>query len=75
MRKDAVKLVPEYAKNFGGSTLPFVNKGGSGRWRGIYDEADVALFDRKLREAVPEAYADWLLSGRIAGKGLDPSKM
>ena len=52
-----------------------MNKGQSGRWRGLYDEADVELFDRKLREAVPDAYADWLLVGRIAGSGVDPSEM
>lgn len=75
MRKDASLLVPEYAKNFGGSTLPFINKGGAGRWRGIYDAADVALFEDKLRAAVPAPYADWLLTGRIAGSGTDPSRM
>ena len=75
MRKDASLLVGEYAKNFGGSTLPFINKGGAGRWRGMYDKADVALFEKKLREAVPAPYADWLLHGRIAGGGIDPSRM
>lgn len=75
MRKDASLLVPDYAKNFGGSTLPFVNKGGSGRWRGIYAEADIELFNKKLRAAVPGPFADWLLSGRIAAGGLDPSQM
>lgn len=75
MRKDAAALIPDYAKNFEGGALRLLNKGGSGRWRGIYDEADVALFDKKLREAVPAPYADWLLSGRIAGKGVDPSRM
>jgi aryl sulfotransferase len=75
MRRDAAQLVPEYAKNFGGSTLPFVNKGGSGRWRGLYDEADVSLFETKLRAAVPAVYAEWLLRGRIAGGGIDPSNM
>ena len=65
MRKNAEILIPEMAKNFEGGALRLVNKGQSGRWRGLYDEADVELFDRKLREAVPDAYADWLLVGRI----------
>jgi hypothetical protein len=52
-----------------------MNKGQSGRWRGIYDEADVELFDHKLRDAVPDVYADWLRAGRIAGGGVDPSRM
>jgi hypothetical protein len=55
--------------------LRLVNKGKSGRWRGVYDETDVELFDRKLRTAVPAAYADWLLAGRLAGSGVDPSGM
>jgi len=75
MRKDAAVLIPEMAKNFEGGALRLVNKGQSGRWRGLYDEADVELFDKKLREAVPDVYADWLLAGRIAGSGVDPSRM
>jgi aryl sulfotransferase len=75
MRKDAAVLIPEMAKNFEGGALRLVNKGQTGRWRGLYDEADVELFDRKLRQAVPDAYADWLLVGRIAGSGVDPSEM
>ena len=68
MRKDAAVLIPEMAKNFEGGALRLVNKGQSGRWRGIYDEADVELFDKKLRDAVPDAYADWLLAGPDSGK-------
>lgn len=75
MRKDATVLIPEMAKNFEGGALRLLNKGQSGRWRGLYDEADVDLFDRKLRAAVPDVYADWLLAGRIAGSGVDPSRM
>jgi aryl sulfotransferase len=75
MRKNAEVLIPEMAKNFEGGALRLVNKGQSGRWRGIYDESDVELFDGKLRSAVPDAYADWLISGRIAGSGVDPSRM
>jgi aryl sulfotransferase len=75
MRKDAAMLIPEMAKNFEGGALRLVNKGQSGRWRGLYDERDVALFEKKLRSAVPDAYADWLLIGRIAGAGIDPSEM
>jgi aryl sulfotransferase len=75
MRRDAAKLIPDVAKNFEGGALRLVNKGQSGRWRGIYDEADVELFDKKLREAVPDNYANWLLAGRIAGSGVDPSRI
>lgn len=75
MRKDAAALIPEMAKNFEGGALRLVNRGQSGRWRGLYNEADVELFDEKLREAVPGDYADWLIAGRIAGAGIDPSRM
>ena len=75
MRQNADVLIPEMAKNFEGGALRLVNKGRSGRWRGVYDEADVELFDKKLRAAVPNAYANWLLAGRIAGSGVDPSRM
>ena len=75
MRKDAAMLIPNVAKNFEGGALRLVNKGQSGRWRGVYDEADVELFDKKLRETVPDIYADWLLAGRIAASGTDPSGM
>jgi aryl sulfotransferase len=75
MRKDAAMLIPDTAKNFEGGALRLVNKGQSGRWRGVYDEGDVELFEKKLRSAVPDSYADWLLAGRIAGLGIDPSRM
>ncbi len=75
MRKDAAVLIPEMAKNFEGGALRLLNKGQSGRWRGVYDEADVELFDKKLRDAVPGDYADWLLAGRIGSGGADPSWM
>ena len=75
MRKEAAKLIPNVAKNFEGGALRLVNKGQSGRWRGVYDEADIDLFGQKLRDAVPGPYADWLLAGRIAGGGVDPSRM
>ena len=75
MRKDAAVLIPEMAKNFEGGALRLLNKGQSGRWRGLYDEADVELFDHKLRRAVPDAYSDWLIAGRIAGGGVDPARM
>jgi hypothetical protein len=35
----------------------------------------LALFEEKLRAAVPESYADWLLEGRMASGGVDPSEM
>ena len=75
MSREAAKLVAEYARNFGGSTLPFINKGGAGRWRGIFQEADLVLFEKKLRAVVPKPYAEWLLAGRIASGGIDPSQM
>ena len=75
MRKNADVLIPEMAKNFEGGALRLVNKGQSGRWRGVYGDADVELFDEKLRSAVPDAYANWLIAGRIAGGGVDPSRM
>ena len=75
MRRDAAMLIPNVAKNFEGGALRLVNKGQSGRWRSVYDEADVELFSRKLGQAVPGPYADWLLAGRIAGAGIDPSRM
>jgi aryl sulfotransferase len=75
MRKDAAMLIPEYAKNFEGGALRLVNKGGSGRWRSIYDEADLDLFVRKLRAAFPEAFAEWLLAGRTGTNRVDPSEI
>jgi hypothetical protein len=75
MSREAAKLVPEYSQNFGGSTLPFINKGGAGRWRGFFHEADLTLFEKKLHAAVHKPYAEWLLVGRISAGGIDPSQM
>jgi aryl sulfotransferase len=74
MRRDAASLLPDVSKNFEGGALRLVNKGQSGNWRDLYDKADVELFDRKLRSAVPDAYADWLIGGRLA-TGIDPARL
>jgi hypothetical protein len=74
MRRDAASLLPEVSKNFEGGALRLINKGQSGDWRDLYDKADVELFDRKLRGAVPNAYADWLIGGRLA-TGIDPARL
>ena len=75
MRRDAAALLPEASKNFEGGAHRLVNKGQSGRWSGIYHTDDLNLFDTKLRTAVPDPYAEWLLAGRIAGSSIDPSQM
>ena len=75
MRRDAATLLPEASKNFDGGAHRLVNKGESGRWNGVYHADDVNLFDKKLRSAVPDPYAEWLLAGRIGGPGIAPSEM
>ncbi|MEI6252041.1 MAG: sulfotransferase domain-containing protein [Mycobacteriaceae bacterium] len=75
MRRDAAMLLPENARNFEGGAHRLLNKGQSGRWRGIYHADDLDLFESKLRSAVRGPYAEWLLAGRIDGSGIDPSQM
>ena len=40
----------------------FINKGTNGRWKGVLDDEDLALYDQAMGK-LPADYAQWLENG------------
>ena len=71
MRRDGTVLLDRLADIFEGGSRRFFNKGTNQRWRGVFHEEDLALYDAKMRETLPPDCARWVAGGR-AGAGGDP---
>lgn len=66
MRKNGSELMGTVAGIFDRGAERFFHRGGSGHWRGVFREDDLALYRRKLTAALPPDGADWLQHGRLA---------
>ena len=64
MRRDADSLGGMDAV-FNGGAARFFNKGVNGRWQGVLAEADLALYDSKVRQVFAPELAEWLENGRL----------
>ena len=64
MRRDADSLGGMDAV-FNGGAARFFNKGVNGRWQGVFAEADLALYDSKVRQVFAPELAEWLEHGRL----------
>ena len=63
VKKDPSKVVGENISfAFKGGADSFIHKGTNGRWIGVLDEEDLALYDTAMKK-LPSDYADWLQSG------------
>ena len=71
MRRVGNQLMPRLLMSFEGGTDRFFFKGENDRWRGVFDERDLAVYESKLKSRVPPACAKWLALGRLAG--IDPA--
>jgi aryl sulfotransferase len=71
MRRVGDQLMPRLLMSFEGGTDRFFFKGENDRWRGVFDERDLAVYDSKVTSRVPPACAKWLALGRLAG--IDPA--
>jgi aryl sulfotransferase len=60
-------LMPHVNAMLDGGTSRFFNKGGLGRWREILTEADLALYEAKVREKFSPDLAAWVEGGRAPG--------
>lgn len=65
MRRDGDALMGRMAANFRDGSARFFNKGVNGRWRGVFHDADLALYDAATAR-LPDDCAQWLASGRLA---------
>ena len=63
MRRDGDILLGETGRAFRGGGATFFHRGENGRWRGLLDPADLALYEAKLADLPPDC-GHWLESGR-----------
>lgn len=65
VKKDPSKVVgPNIDFAFKGGADTFIHQGTNGRWIGVLDDDDLALY-REAMSALPEDYAAWLETGRL----------
>lgn len=65
MRRDGDILMGSVASSFEGGAEHFFNRGTNGRWRGVFHEADLTLYDTKLATELPAPCARWIAHGRL----------
>jgi len=66
VKKDPSKVVGDnIAFAFRNGADAFINKGTNGRWIGVLDEEDLALYEEAM-ERLPTDYAAWLKDGEAA---------
>ena len=66
MRRDGAVLMGSRAALFQGGAGRFFHKGTNERWRGIFREDDLLLYDAKVRAKLSPACARWVAHGRLA---------
>lgn len=67
VKKDPSKVVGDnIAFAFKGGADAFINKGTNGRWVGVLDDEDLALYDEAMGK-LPSDYARWLQDGGPVG--------
>lgn len=66
MKASGEELMPHVNAMLVGGAQRFFNKGASGRWREVLSDADLALYDAKVREKFSRSLAAWVEGGRAA---------
>lgn len=66
MKSAGEELMPQVNAMLVGGANRFFNKGGSGRWREVLSDADLTLYDAKVREKFSPNLAAWVQGGRAA---------
>ena len=64
MRRDGDTLMSSAAAIFRDGSRSFFFKGSNGRWRGVINEEDLALYEKKAEAMLAPACARWLAQGR-----------
>jgi aryl sulfotransferase len=65
MRADGETLMPGAEQAWVDGAQTFLNKGVNGRWRGVYDEADLKAYEAKVKSEFGPGLASWLEGGRL----------
>jgi aryl sulfotransferase len=64
MRRDGDALMSSTAAIFKNGSRSFFFKGANGRWRGVANKEDLALYEAKAAAMLPAACARWAATGR-----------
>ena len=64
MRRDGAALMGSVAGNFQGGSSRFFHKGTNERWRGIFREEDLRLYEAKAATNLSPACRAWVANGR-----------
>ena len=65
MRRDGDKLLPAAADVFQGGSQRFLFKGRNERWRGVFRDEDLSVYDAKVQGLLSPACAHWVAHGRL----------
>ena len=65
MRRDGDTLMAAVASLFQGGSQRFFFKGTNERWRGIFRDEDLALYDATAQAMLPPECAKWVASSRL----------
>lgn len=68
MKRDGAALLSHQAKVFREGHRSFLHKGTVGRWRGVFCNDDLALYDAKIEASVTPECAAWLQHGDAAAR-------
>ena len=66
MRRDGEALMGNTAAIFQGGSGRFFHKGTNERWRGVFGDDDLALYDAKVTATLSPNCARWVANGRLA---------
>ena len=65
MKRNGGKLMPQVDRLFVEGHQNFFYRGTNSRWRDVLTEADVSLYERKIRAELTPALIRWLTDGRL----------
>ena len=66
MRRDSATLMGKAAAIFQEGSSRFFHKGTNERWRGVFGEDDLVVYEAKVEGMLSPACARWLAKGRLA---------
>jgi hypothetical protein len=73
MRREGAAIMTRATSMLQGGSDRFFHRGGLGRWRGVFREEDLALYDAKLAAALPPPARRWVAEGRLQAG--DPDRL
>lgn len=65
MKSKAAELMPTAGDIWQGGGDTFLHKGVNGRWRNVFNQEDLALYDTKVKEEFSPELARWIEFGRL----------